>query len=117
MLEIANNEINCFNGLAGDDVEKVAKDQNANASGTSGNWVDSTVNLLNSGANAFATVYDSLNHQGNSSQQQVNYNIGTRNASGNGSGNKKSDVDIMDILPWALGGLGVILLITMVSKK
>lgn len=116
MLEIANNEINAFNGLSGDDDGKVAKDPNTTG-GTSGdgssNWVDDTVNLLNAGSNAFVSINDSLNHQGNSSQQQVNYNIGTRGA----SGNKKSDFDIMDYLPWMLGGLGAILLIGMIIKK
>lgn len=111
MLDIAQNDINSVNGLAGDDVQKVAKDPQ----GSSGsNWSDTAQSWVNTLTNSFVTVNASLNHQGNSSSNSGdNININTTP----GRTSNSSQSDIMDYLPWILGGLGAILLVAVVTKK
>lgn len=114
MLDIANKITNSYNGLSGDG-DKVPKDPGTDGGNVSGNgngW-QIAQDMINTTANAFATVNDSLNNNNNSSNSGYNYMPTYIPANYNTS--KKSD--FMDYLPWILGGLGVITLVLVVTKK
>ena len=113
MLQIAENEINSFNGLAGDGERDIAAAQTGGTSNngwqTAQNMIDSTSTLINAGAN----FVDSLNNNSSSSNgtnyTPYNYNWGVTPAP-----QKQTDY-----VPWILGGLGVVLLfgVVMFNKK
>lgn len=101
MLDIARNEISSFNGLGGD-----------------GSGLTTVMNTLDQATDMFVKVNDSINKgkEGNNSSSDQSLNINTRNV-GDDNKKKSSDSDIMDYLPWIAGGLGLILLITVMSNN
>lgn len=101
MLDIAKNEISSFNGLGAD-----------------GQGWQTAQDMINTTANAAANVINAINsgNNNNSSSDQQQY-ISTRPAGNNNSNSNNKQSDIMDYLPWIAGGLGLILLITVMSNN
>lgn len=102
MLDIAKNEISTFNGLGAD-----------------GQGWQTAQDMINTTANAAANVINAINSgNNNNSSSDQQQNIPTRPAGNNNSNNNNNkQSDIMDYLPWIAGGLGLILLITVMSNN
>lgn len=101
MYQIAANEIDAVNGLAGEN--------------TAENW-QIVQDMITTSANAFATVNDSLNNNSSNQQQGSSTIVGgnpstySPNVRPLTTTSKKEETNY---LPWIIGGVGVVLLLSM----